>query len=326
MMTKKKTYYYDKKSLSFKEINQKDNLFFSIFKYLMSSLVIASIMTIIIFSVVDSPKEKKLKREIQNLELQYVSIVEKMNNAELVLDNIQKRDDNIYRMIFGVDPIDESIRKAGFGGVNRYEEYKGYNYSELIIEAQKNIDQLNKQLFIQSKSFDEVINLAQNKSQMLASIPAIQPISNENLTRMASGFGRRIDPIYKTNKFHYGMDFAAPIGTPIYATGDGIIEKTKNSRSKKDYGNYILINHGYDYQSFYAHLDKVLVSKGQKIKRGDLIGYVGNTGKSTAPHLHYEVRYKKQKINPINFYHNDLSPEEYEQMLFMASQENQSFD
>ena len=292
----------------------------------MSSLIIASIMTIIIFSLVDSPKEKKLKREIQNLELQYISIVEKMNNAELVLDDIQKRDDNIYRMIFGVDPIDESIRKAGFGGVNRYEEYKGYNYSELIIEAQQNIDQLSKQLFIQSKSFDQVIDLAQNKSHMLASIPAIQPISNENLTRMASGFGRRIDPIYKTNKFHYGMDFAAPIGTPIYATGDGIIEKTKNSRSKKDYGNYILINHGYDYQSFYAHLDKVLVSKGQKINRGDLIGYVGNTGKSTAPHLHYEVRYKKQKINPINFYHNDLSPQEYEQMLFMASQENQSFD
>ena len=214
-----------------------------------------------------------------------------MNNAELVLDDIQKRDDNIYRMIFGVDPIDESIRKAGFGGVNRYEEYKGYNYSDLVIETQKNINQLSKQLFIQSKSLDQVIDLAQNKAKMLASIPAIQPISNENLNRMASGFGRRIDPIYKTNKFHYGMDFSAPIGTPIYATGDGKIEKIKRSRSKKDYGNYILINHGYDYQSIYAHLDKVLVSKGEKVKRGDLIGHVGNTGKSTAPHLHYEEWY-----------------------------------
>tara|TARA_B100000530_G_scaffold300884_1_gene221881 strand:- start:66 stop:1046 length:981 start_codon:yes stop_codon:yes gene_type:complete len=326
MINKKPTYYYDKKTLSFKEINENDNLFFTTLKYFMSSLIIASIMTLIIFSVVDSPKEKKLKREIANLELQYISIIEKMNNAELVLDDIQKRDDNIYRMIFGVDPIDESIRKAGFGGVNRYEEYKGYNYSELIIETQKNIDQLSKQLFIQSKSFDQVIDLAQNKAKMLASIPAIQPISNENLNRMASGFGRRIDPIYKTNKFHYGMDFSAPIGTPIYATGDGRVEKIKKSRSKKDYGNYILINHGYDYQSFYAHLDKVLVGKGQKVKRGDIIGHVGNTGKSTAPHLHYEVRYKKQKINPINFYHNDLTPAEYEQMLFIASQENQSFD
>ena len=326
MINQKETYYYDKKSLSYKKISSQETLLGKIFKYIMSSLIIASIITVILFSSIDSPKEKKLKREIQNLELQYISIMKELKQAELVLDDIQKRDDNIYRMIFGIDPIDESIRKSGFGGANRYEQYKGYNYSELIVEAKKNIHQLQKQLFIQSKSFDEVIELAMNKADMLACIPAIQPISNENLKRMASGFGRRIDPIYKTKKFHYGMDFSAPIGTPVYATGDGIIEKTKSSRSKKDYGNYILINHGYDYQSFYAHLDKVLVSKGKKVKRGDLIGYVGNTGKSTAPHLHYEVRYKKQKINPVNFYHSDLSPEEYEQMLFMASQENQSFD
>ncbi len=319
-------YYYDKKTLNYKKINAKDNLFFAFFKYIMSSLILASIISILVFSFFDSPKEKKLKREIYNLELQYSSILEKMENVELVLDDIQKRDDNIYRVMFGVDPIDESIRKAGFGGVNRYEQYKGYNYSELILEAQQSIDKLTKQLFIQSKSFDEIIHLAKNKSKMLASIPAIQPISNKELTRMASGFGRRIDPIYKTKKFHYGMDFSAPIGTPVYATGDGTIEKIKRSRSKKDYGNYILINHGYDYQSFYAHLDKVLVSKGRKVKRGDLIGYVGNTGKSTAPHLHYEVRYKKEKINPINFYHSDLNPEEYEKMLSIASQENQSFD
>tara|TARA_B100000902_G_C27258269_1_gene889180 strand:+ start:696 stop:1676 length:981 start_codon:yes stop_codon:yes gene_type:complete len=322
----KQKYYYDKKSLSYKEIKLKDNLFFSIFKYGMSSIIIASIMTFLVFSFIDSPKEKKLKREITNLEIQYINIFESLHTAELVLDDLQKRDDNIYRMIFGIEPIDESIRKAGFGGANRYEEYQGYNYSELIIRAKKNIDKLNKQLFIQSKSFDEVILLAKNKADMLAAIPAIQPVSNEDLNRMASGFGRRIDPIYKTHKFHYGMDFAAPTGTHVYATGNGIIKKIKKSRSKKDYGNYILIDHGYDYESFYAHLDKILVSKGKKIKRGDLIGYVGNTGKSTAPHLHYEVRYKNQKINPVNFYHNDLTPEEYEKMLFISSQENQSFD
>ena len=322
----KQKYYYDKKSLSYKEIKLKDNLFFSTFKYGMSSIIIASIMTFLVFSFVDSPKEKKLKREIKNLELQYINIFESLHTAELVLDDLQKRDDNIYRMIFGIEPIDESIRKAGFGGANRYEDYQGYNYSELIIRAKKNIDKLNKQLFIQSKSFDDVIILGKNKAKMLASIPAIQPISNKDLKRMASGYGMRIDPIYKTKKFHYGMDFSAPIGTPIYATGDGTVEKIKKSRSKKDYGNYILINHGYDYQSFYAHLDKVIVSKGKKVKRGDLIGYVGNTGKSTAPHLHYEVRYKKKKINPVNFYHSDLTPEEYQQMLIISSQENQSFD
>lgn len=326
MINKKTKYYYNKKSLSYEPISTHDNLFFSIFKYLISTLIFSSIITIGLFSWIDSPKEKKLKRELQNLELQYVAILKKMNHAELVLDDIQKRDDNIYRMIFGIDPIDLSIRKAGFGGVNRYEQYKGYTYSELIIEARKNIDKLNKQLFIQSKSFDDVIGLGKDKAKMLACIPAIQPISNKELKRMASGYGMRIDPIYKTKKFHHGMDFSAPIGTPIYATGDGIIEKTKKSRSKKDYGNYILINHGYDYQSFYAHLDKVIVSKGKKVKRGDLIGYVGNTGKSTAPHLHYEVRYKKMKINPVNFYHSDLTPEEYQQMLIISSQENQSFD
>ena len=326
MINNKPKYYYDKKSLSYKKINERDHLVVSIFKYTMSSLIMASMMTFIVFLFIDSPKEKKLKREIYNLELQYSAILEDLHNAELVLDDIQKRDDNIYRMIFGIDPIDESIRKAGFGGINRYEQYKGYTYSELIIESKKNIDKLQKQLFIQSKSFDEVIHLAKNKAKMLASIPAIQPISNKELKRMASGFGRRIDPIYKTKKFHYGMDFAAPIGTPVYATGDGVIKKIKKSRSKKDYGNYILIDHGYEYESFYAHLDKVLVSKGKKVKRGDLIGHVGNTGKSTAPHLHYEVRYKKQKINPINFYHSDLNPEEYAKMLSIASQENQSFD
>tara|TARA_B100000579_G_scaffold402216_1_gene385291 strand:+ start:17127 stop:18104 length:978 start_codon:yes stop_codon:yes gene_type:complete len=325
-MNNKPKYYYDKQSLSYKKINERDHLVVSIFKYTMSSLIMASMMTFIVFLFIDSPKEKKLKREIYNLELQYSAMLEDLHNAELVLDDIQKRDDNIYRMIFGIDPIDESIRKAGFGGINRYEQYKGYTYSELIIESKKNIDKLQKQLFIQSKSFDEVIHLAKNKAKMLASIPAIQPISNKELKRMASGFGRRIDPIYKTKKFHYGMDFAAPIGTPVYATGDGVIKKIKKSRSKKDYGNYILIDHGYEYESFYAHLDKVLVSKGKNVKRGDLIGHVGNTGKSTAPHLHYEVRYKKQKINPINFYHSDLTPEEYAKMLSIASQENQSFD
>ena len=326
MIFRKEKYYYDTKSLSYKQLNNNGNVFLSILQYITISSVISFIFIILLGTFIDSPKEKQLKREISFLELQYQSISEKISNAQLVLDDIQQRDDNIYRMIFEVEPIDESIRKAGFGGANRYEKYKGSKYSDLVIEAKKKIDKLNKQLFIQSKSFDDVIKLANDKATMLSCIPAIQPISNENLKRMASGYGYRIDPIYKTRKFHNGMDFSAPIGTPIYATGNGVIEKIKKSRSKTNYGNYILINHGYDYQSFYAHLDKILVSKGKQVKRGDLIGHVGNTGKSTAPHLHYEVRYKKRKINPANFYYNDLSPAEYEHMLFISSQENQSFD
>ena len=275
-------------------------------------------------SLSSSPKEKRLKNEIHNLKSQYEIINNDLEQIELVLDNIQQRDDNIYRTIFEADPIPTSIRKQGFGGVNRYKKLSGYSNSDLIINTSKKIDQLTKQLYLQSKSFDEVIDLAKNKSKMLASIPAIQPVANKDLKRMASGYGYRIHPIYKTRKMHYGMDFSAKVGTEIYATGDGVISKVK--RSKRGYGNYVKINHGFGYETLYAHMSKYIVKKGQKVKRGEVIGYVGNTGISTAPHLHYEVRKDNRKINPVNFYYNDLTPEEYEKMLELSSQYNQSFD
>jgi murein DD-endopeptidase MepM/ murein hydrolase activator NlpD len=247
-----------------------------------------------------------------------------MKQVEKVLDEIQERDDNIYRVIFEADPIPTSIRKQGFGGVNRYKKLLGLSNSELMINTSKKIDQLTKQLYLQSKSFDEVIDLAKNKSNMLASIPAIQPVANKDLKRMASGYGYRIHPIYKTRKMHYGMDFSAKTGTEIYATGDGVISKIK--RSKRGYGNYVKINHGFGYETLYAHMSKYIVKRGQKVKRGEVIGYVGNSGISTAPHLHYEVRKDNKKINPMNFYYNDLSPEEYEKMLEISLQSNQSLD
>ena len=247
-----------------------------------------------------------------------------MKKAEIVLDDLQKRDDNIYRLIFEADPIPKSIRKAGYGGVNRYQDLTGFNNSELVISTSKKIDQVTKQLYIQSKSFDEIIDLAKNKATMLASIPAIQPVSNKDLSRMASGFGNRIHPIYKTKKFHAGMDFSAKTGTPIYSTGDGEISKVKTSR--KGYGNHVVINHGFGYKTLYAHMSKYIVKKRQKVKRGDIIGYVGNTGTSVAPHLHYEVHKDGKKINPVNFYYNDLTPEQFEKMLLISSQSNQSFD
>ena len=247
-----------------------------------------------------------------------------IKQVEIVLDEIQDRDDNIYRVIFEADPIPTSIRKQGFGGVNRYEKLLGLSNSELMINTSKKIDQLTKQLYLQSKSFDEVIDLAKNKSNMLASIPAIQPVANKDLKRMASGYGYRIHPIYKTRKMHYGMDFSAKTGTEIYSTGDGVVSKVK--RSKRGYGNYVKINHGFGYETLYAHMSKYIVKKGQKVKRGEVIGFVGNSGISTAPHLHYEVRKDNKKINPVNFYYNDLSPEEYEKMLEISLQSNQSLD
>jgi len=318
-------YYYDTKTLSYKPIrlNSSEKIR-GYFIFFLSSILLSFFILMIFYQFFDSPKEKRLKLEIQNLTSQYEVINNDMQQVETVLDEIQERDDNIYRVIFEADPIPTSIRKQGFGGVNRYEKLLGLSNSELMINTSKKIDQLTKQLYLQSKSFDEVIDLAKNKSNMLASIPAIQPVANKDLKRMASGYGYRIHPIYKTRKMHYGMDFSAKTGTEIYATGDGIVSKIK--RSKRGYGNYVKINHGFGYETLYAHMSKYIVKRGQKVKRGEVIGYVGNSGISTAPHLHYEVRKDNKKINPMNFYYNDLSPEEYEKMLEISLQSNQSLD
>ena len=318
-------YYYDTKTLSYKriELNTFDK-FKRTLSFLSASAVIWLIMVIVFFQFFDSPKEKRLKSEIENLVVQYDILSKKMTQIDLVLDDIQQRDDNIYRVIFEADPIPSSIRKAGFGGVNRYKDIRNFNNTELVIEAAKKADKLSKQLYIQSKSFDEVIDLAKNKADMLASIPAIQPIANKDLSRMASGYGYRLHPIYKTRRLHTGMDFTAPQGTPIYATGDGKVAKVR--RSRRGYGNHVIIDHSYGYQTLYAHMTKYIVYRGQKVKRGEIIGYVGSSGTSVAPHLHYEVIKNKRKINPVNYYYNDLSPEEYEKMLEISSQNNQSFD
>jgi murein DD-endopeptidase MepM/ murein hydrolase activator NlpD len=318
-------YYYDTKTLSYKRIELSGlNKVKHLFYFLIGSGFTGFIMIILFFQFFDSPKEKRLNREIAVLTSQYENIDGKLKQVELVLDDIQNRDDNIYRVIFEADPIPKSIRKAGYGGINRYQDLKGYSNSELIINTSEQIDQISKQLYIQSKSFDDIIELAKNKSDMLAALPAIQPVSNKNLSRMASGYGNRIHPIYKTKKFHAGMDFSAKSGTPIYATGDGKIFKVR--RSQRGYGNHVIINHGYGYKTLYAHMKKYIVRQGQTVKRGEVIGYVGSTGTSVAPHLHYEVHKDGRKINPVNFYYNDLNADEYEKMLEISSQINQSFD
>ena len=322
---KKAKYYYDKKSLSYKRIEKTwKHRLKNISVFMFASAFFGLIMVFAAFNFFDSPKEKMLKRELDKLKLQYELMDKSLNQISAVLENIKDRDDNIYRVIFEAEPIPNSIRKAGIGGVNRYKDLEGYDNSEILISTVKKIDQISKQLYIQSKSFDEVIEMAQRKSDMMASIPAIQPVKNNELKRIASGYGRRIDPYYKKLKFHYGVDFSAPKGTPIYATGDGVVAKTK--RSKRGFGNHVVIDHGYGYESLYAHMTKYTVRNGQKVRRGDIIGYVGSSGKSTAPHLHYEVHKDGKKINPAYYFHNDLSPEEFDRMLELSSQENQSFD
>ena len=292
--------------------------------FVVASALMGGFIVFVMYQFLESPRQKVMTRELENMKLHYELLEKKMAQAEEVLDGIQKRDNNIYRTYFEANPIPEEQRKAGFGGVNRYKSLEGFDNSQMIIEATKNIDILSKQLYVQSKSLDEIIDLAKDKEELLASIPAIQPVSKEDLTRMASGFGWRLDPFTKARKRHKGMDFTSPKGTPIYATGNGKVIRADAGSS--GFGKHIRIDHGFGYVTLYAHLSKYNVKKGQKVKRGDLIGYVGSTGRSQAPHLHYEVRYNKQQVNPINFYYGDLSPQEFQEMLKMASQEGQSLD
>ena len=263
-------------------------------------------------------------REINNYKLQLKVLNKKLDQVESTLANIEDRDNSLYRVYFEASPIPEEQRYAGFGGVNRYRDLEGYDNSELIINTTKRLDILTKQTVVQSRSLDEIERLATNKSELIAAIPTIQPIKNKDLTRVASGFGYRIDPFTKKRRFHYGMDFTAKRGTPVYASGNGIVKRADNRSS--GYGRHIRIDHGFGYVSLYAHLSKYNVRRGQKVKRGEIIGYVGNTGRSAGPHLHYEILKDKKKINPLNFYYGNLSPKEFEALLTQSKQENQSLD
>lgn len=309
---------FDRIKLSFRE------RFLRFFAYFMGSLLLAIVYGGLFTAIVDFPKEKALKREIAQMELQYERINRDMRTVEKVLAHLQENDDNLYRTIFEAEPIPESLRKVGMGGVNRYAELEGYDNSTVVIETAMRLDKIRKKVVVQSKSFDELKILASEKEEMLRRIPAIQPISNKDLKRTASGWGYRIHPIYKIRKFHWGMDFTAPTGTEIYATGDGTIKRVIKSR--RGYGQHIVIDHGYGYTTTYAHMSRFNVKQGQKVKRGDVIGFVGSTGLSTAPHLHYEVALNGKKVDPANYYFNDLTPDEYERMIELAMRSGQSFD
>ena len=318
-------YKFNPESLSFDKIRLGfRDVILRFFAYFVGSVIIALIYWLILAVFIDSPKEKALKREIEQLTIQYDLMNKEMDNLDKILGHLKETDDNLYRTIFEAEPIPATLREGGIGGVNRYKELEGYDNSELVVETTKKLDKLRKKIYIQSKSFDDLISMAKSKEEMLSCLPAIQPVSNSDLKRTASGWGLRIHPIYKIVKFHFGMDFTAPQGTDIYVTGDGTVESVVNS--KRGYGNHIIVNHGFGYKTLYAHLDRSNVRNGQKVKRGDVIGFVGNTGASLAPHLHYEVELNGVKVDPVNFYYNDLTPEEYERIVEISSRTGQSFD
>jgi len=318
-------YYFNTHSLKYEKVivNWRKKLLRAL-GFLAAATVFASVIVLLAYNFFDSPKEKQLKRDLEETTLQLEILKQRAGQVETVLKDIQERDNTIYRVIFEADPIPSNVREAGYGGVDRYKKLSDYYNADMLVDVTKRLDKLSKQLYVQSKSFDEVFELVKNKSTMLASIPAIQPVANKDLKHMASGYGWRIHPIYKTEKFHAGMYFTAPVGTPIHATGNGVVEKV--DFEGRGLGNNLTINHGYGYESVYGHMSKIVVKQGQKIMRGDLIGYVGNTGASTGPHLHYEVRKGGTPLNPVNFYYNDLTPEEYAKMLELSSQSGQSFD
>lgn len=305
------------------DLNTGDKLL-KVLGYFAGSLLLAVLYIFVFSHFLGTPSERKLRRENRQLTSQYEIITEKMNQMKAVLADLEERDDNLYRTVFEAEPISSAVRIQGVGGVDRYNELEGFDNSDLIIETAAQLDALSKRIYVQSKSYDDLINMAVNKEAMVSSIPAIQPISNKDLKRTASGWGWRIHPIYKIRKFHYGMDFTAPTGTEVYATGDGKVVGI--SKSRRGYGNKVVIDHGYGYKTLYGHLDSFNVKKGQKVKRGDVIAFVGNTGVSTAPHLHYEVRQNDKLVNPLNFYFNDLSHDEYERMIEISLNSGQSFD
>ena len=319
-------YKFNKKSLTFDRVQTtiRKRLFY-FFTHLSTGVVFAAAVLVLAYNFLDTPREKAIKRELEQMKLQYSMLNDQFGRAEKIMGDLQDRDDNIYRVIFESEPIPKSVREAGIGGVDRYEKLKGYKNSDIIIETEKRLDKIMSQIYVQSKSYDDVFDMAKNKERMLASIPAIQPVNERDLKHIGSYFGTRMDPFYKVRKYHEGMDFCANIGTEVYATGNGTIEMAGRDESG-GYGNEIIIDHGYSYKTVYAHLSRIFVKPGQKILRGQIIGYVGNTGKSTAPHLHYEVRKNGLAINPIYFFFNDLSPDQFQTILDLSSRPSQAMD
>ena len=318
-------YYYDTETCKYERVKTKSSdIVLNALGIFALIIIVAAGLLLLYDAYFPSPRDIARENKIAEQKFYITKLDREISALNDILNGIEKRDDNIYRVVLGAEPIDKSIREAGVGGSDRYADIREKDImdKEMLIELNEKVDKLRRKLYIESKSQDELVKLAENKEKLYASIPAIQPISNKQLMALASGFGMRIHPIYKLRKMHSGIDFAASIGTPIYATADG---KVVNAEVKfSGYGKQVEIDHGFGYRTRYAHMHDFVVRRGQNIKRGDLIGYVGNTGSSTAPHLHYEVMINGNQVDPVHYFYNDLSPAEYEKILELASIENQS--
>lgn len=323
-MKKKIFYIYNPHTLSYDRVfpSLRKRIFTVVRHSIVGILIGAGIFTVFNY-LFDSPREARLRQENAGLKSQYNLLSHRLDEYLAVMEDLKQRDDNLYRVMLQTEPVSDAVRTAGLANEGRYSDLMKLSDADLVISTAKKTDQLARLLYVQNNSFDELVKLGHSQEDRLKHIPAIQPIANKDLKQTASGYGLRIDPIYKTRKFHEGMDFSAAIGTPIYVTGDGKVVETG---WKQGYGNTVLIDHGYGYKTRYAHLSKILVRNGQSVVRGEEIALVGNTGKSTGPHLHYEVIYKGKHDNPINYYFFDLSPEEYDRMIQIAENQGRVMD
>lgn len=317
MAKKRHNYHFNQETLSFErvETTAKSRLKKVIIHTLTSSFI-GFLIFLGVSTFIDSPDEIQLQNDMQSLELQYNLLDKKLDRVNKVLGDLAQRDNNLYRVIFQADPISDIVRQSTYGNEDRYEELSKMSASNIVTSTTKKLDGIEKQLYIQINSYNEIEALLKNNTEKLKHIPAIQPILNKDLTRIASGYGWRIHPIYRIKKKHEGMDFTAPTGTDIYATGDGNVIY---AGWKQGYGNTVIIDHGFGYKTIYGHMSKIKVKDGQAVKRADIIGLVGSTGNSTGPHLHYEVRKNDIPVNPLNYYFLDLSPEEYDRMIQIAN-------
>jgi murein DD-endopeptidase MepM/ murein hydrolase activator NlpD len=295
-----------------------------IFAFISTAIVTGLIVVAIAFRFLDSPKEKMMKLQLDRAEYLNKVYDNKYSELDERLRQLEKRDNEVYRTVFEAQPLPDSLRIRQLERRKEMQILAGMDSEELTEGIAKKLSGIYNRIISQEKSYKEIEKMVKNKEKLLASTPAIQPLSNKDLDRVSSGFGYRIDPLYKTVKFHPGLDFTAPQGTPVYATADGVVRVAGNLGN--GYGNHIVIDHGYSYNTLYGHLYRLKARRGQVVKRGEVIGYVGNTGKSTGPHLHYEVIKGRKHLDPIYFFYNDLTPEQYQQILKLAASRNQSFD
>ena len=322
---KKVKYYYNTNTLRYEKLVVPLRVkLLRILGFLATAIVTGLIIVAFAFRFLDSPKEKLLRMQYERSQQDFLSINGKVRDLEQRLKQLEKRDNDVYRTIFEANPIPDSARAKQLEMEKEIRLVSAMDENELAYSLSATLTSISNRISFQEKSYLEIEDMIKDKEKLLASTPAIQPVSNKDLNRVASGFGYRIDPVYKTVKFHAGLDFSAPQGTPIYATADGRVTTAGNKSN--GYGNHVIINHGFGYETLYGHMVRVKVRNGQMVKRGEVIGWVGSTGKSTGPHLHYEVHKGSRNIDPIYFFYNDLTPEQYQQILKLAASGNQSFD